>query len=248
MNFETTTELLEALEPYISGIQLHISCDNKDWENRDYKSDCVTIDKKNKVGFEVFQNEIIVFYFTDHYHFEDYAVPVDEGEDDYVKRAKEFLLDLFTYKICHIEYFKGQKMYSEKYYMMYDDGREDEYIGGTIWSIWKSITPFGKKSEKRTVWSFDRAKGCFTSRDTEKPDEEAVEYFDISEDCYVEIFYRNNAYTYNVMAIDYDEYYCRYYWAPARNVVAPGWYDTKERAIEEAKRIMNYGDYKEYTI
>lgn len=109
-------------------------------------------------------------------NFEDYAVPIDEGEDNYIKRAKNFLLDLFRHKICHIE------------------------------------------------------------------------YFDISEDCYVEIFYRNNAYTYNVMAIDYDEYYCRYYWAPARNVVAPGWYDTKERAIEEAKRTMNYGDYKEYTI
>ena len=73
MNFETTAILLDELKTYIENSIVDISTENKDWRNRDYKSDLVTIDAENQVGFEVFDNEIIVYYFTDHYHFEDYS-------------------------------------------------------------------------------------------------------------------------------------------------------------------------------
>ena len=63
MNFETTSVLLEVLKPYLKNSVVDISTDNVDWRNRNYKSDLVTIDKNNDVFFEVFENEIIMFYF-----------------------------------------------------------------------------------------------------------------------------------------------------------------------------------------
>ncbi len=71
MNFKTTAELLEALNPFIKNANITVSSENKSWRNRSYKSDYITIDEKNDVGIEVFDNEITVFYFTDHCHFED---------------------------------------------------------------------------------------------------------------------------------------------------------------------------------
>ena len=64
MNFEITNKLIDTIKPYMGNATLTISTDNKDWKGRDYKSDFVTLDKKNNVGFEVFDNEIILFYFT----------------------------------------------------------------------------------------------------------------------------------------------------------------------------------------
>ena len=64
MNFEITNELIDTIKPYTENVTVKISTDNKDWKGRDYKSDFVTFDEKNNVGFEVFDNEIIVFYLT----------------------------------------------------------------------------------------------------------------------------------------------------------------------------------------
>ena len=238
LNFSITTELIKFLEPYISGLKFDIE-NNIESEKeagiiRKHKSDYVKIDKKNKVGFDVLENEIIVFFFNEHCHFEDYTSSFDVGEDDYIKRAKEFLSELFQYKIRNTKYFKGGKLYSEKYYIIYPDDREDNFISGTMWSILRRLSPFGERTEKTTVWSYDSTKGCFTNKDEKKPDDEAVEIIDISDDCYVEIFFKHNAYTYNIMVTDYDDYYCRYFWAPAKNILEPEWYDTKEKAAEEA--------------
>ncbi|MBE7027149.1 MAG: hypothetical protein E7410_06295 [Ruminococcaceae bacterium] len=118
MNFEITSVLLEALKPYLENSVVDISPDNTDWRNRHYKSDLVTIDAKNHVGFEVFENEIIAFYFTDHYHFEDYTSKLQDGEENYIERAKHFLKELFEYRIRHVEYYKGKTLYSEKYIVL----------------------------------------------------------------------------------------------------------------------------------
>lgn len=84
MNFETTTQLIDILKPHIVAGKITTSTENKAWKGRSYKSDYVTIDERNNVGFEVFDNEIIVFYFTDHVHFENYTSELEEGEDDYI--------------------------------------------------------------------------------------------------------------------------------------------------------------------
>ena len=97
MQFQTTSEILEVLKPYLGNANVSIN------------DDFVMIDEKNHVGFDVMENEIIVFYFTDHMHFEDYTSELEEGEDDYIKRAKDFLIELLTYTIRHDEFFKGKK-------------------------------------------------------------------------------------------------------------------------------------------
>ena len=168
LNFEATSILLEVLKPYIENSVVDISTDNKDWRNRDYKSDLVTIDAENNIGFEVFDNEITAFYFTDHYHFEDYTFELQNGQDNYIERAKSFLKELFENKIQHIEYYKGKSLSSEKYFIMYQDGREDKCIGNTWFGLSKFINPFGRKSIHSTIWQFDKAKGVFTAQPQKK--------------------------------------------------------------------------------
>lgn len=159
MYFETTSWLIEELKPYIKHETIAVSFDNKDWKKRNNKSDYVTIDKTNNVGFEVFDNEIIAFYFSDHYHFEDYTSELKEFEDDYTKRARDFLIKLFTTPLRHSEIYKGKRLASEKYYFIYDH-KDDEYIGGTWFGV---INPLAKKTVKSTTWIYDKQKGMFTN-------------------------------------------------------------------------------------
>ncbi|MGN1117534.1 MAG: hypothetical protein ACI4RU_02905, partial [Acutalibacteraceae bacterium] len=124
---------------------------------------------------------------------------------------------------------------SEKYFLIYHDRRKDECIGGTWFGFSKLINPFGKKSEKSTTWQFDKSKGIFTTKPPKIFDPNAIEVIDISEDCYIEIFNKHNAYTYNIMEIDYDEYSGMYYWLSATQ---SGFYDTKDNAIQTAMEAL----------
>lgn len=163
MNFTITSELLETIKSYTENATVTISTDNKDWKGRDYESDFVTLDKENNVGFEVFHNEIIVFCFTDHYHFEDYSSELEDGEDDYIKRAKDFLVELFENKIKYIQVYKGKKLATEKYYIVYSDNTE-ERIGGIWWGLERFLNPFAKKTEKTTIYKFNKLCGCFEEK------------------------------------------------------------------------------------
>ena len=78
----------------------------------------------------------------------------------------------------------------------------------------------------------------FTTRTPKYIDPDAIETIDISDRCYIIIFKKRNAYTYTVMKSYFDEYYDKYYWAPATDVVWSGRYDTKEKAIQEAKEAL----------
>lgn len=121
------------------------------------KSDFVTLIENQDVGFEVFDNEIIVFYFTDHTHFEDYSSDLNEGDPDYVQRAKEFLKQLFTLPIRKYDIFKGKKLSCDKYYFVLSDGTED-FIGGTLYKLCRFLNPFRKKRTEITTWQYDTDK------------------------------------------------------------------------------------------
>ncbi len=231
MNFKATEELLRVLAPYTDNSDITVDSESKN-------SDFVMIDEKHNVGFDVMDNEIIVFYFTDHYHFEDYTSEPADDENDYIKRAKEFLIELFRYKLRHIEYYKGKSLASEKYYIIYDDGRDEEYLGGTWLGLSKLINPFGKKTSQSTTWQYDRSKGCFTNRQPKPIDPRALESLDVNEDCYIEIFKDHGVYTYGIMEIRFDEYFGMYYWAPMVDAIPSGFYDTKEKAVEVAKEAL----------
>lgn len=238
MNFETTSILSEAIQPYIENSTVEIAIGNKDWRNRDYKSDFVSIDAINHVGFEVFENEVIVFYFTGHSHFEDYSSELQAGDDNYIERSKSFLKDLFENKIRHVEYYKGKTLSSEKYFLLYNDGRDDECIGNTWFGLSKLINPFARKSMDSTTWQFDISKGVFTTRQPKTADPDAIEVIDISDDCYIEIFYNHNIYTYDIIEVIFDDYSGMYYWAPAVIFLPSGMYDTKDKAIDAAKEAL----------
>lgn len=238
MNFKTTAMLLESIQPYIENCDIKITAESTDWFKRSINSDLVIIDTENHVGFEVFENEIIVFYFTDHCHFEDYSADLSDGQHNYIERATSFLTELFRYKLRHIEYFKGEALYREKYILMNNDGREDEYIGDTWFGLSAFINPFGKKSMHSATWQFDILRGVFTTRQPKAPDPEAIEIIDVGDDCYIEIFCKRDIYTYSVMEIDYDDYLGMYYWAPAVNICATGMYDTRKKAIDAAREAL----------
>lgn len=239
LNFEETSRIINAIKPYIDKDRITISTENKDWKNRDYKSDLVMLDDKNNVGFEVFENEIIVFYFTDHCHFEKYISELDD--DNYIKYATDFILELFQYKIVQQEYYRGKSLCSEKYYIIYNDERENICIGTIFYGLSRFINPFVKQRSKSTIWQYDKSKGCFTNNPPKKPSEDAIEVIDINEDCYIEILKNNKAYTYVVMEKDFDEfdgnYY--YYWAPSTKALLSGFYDTKDKAIQSAMEFLN---------
>lgn len=159
MNFKETDEILACLKPYLENSDIVISTENEDYRGRKYQSDFVTIDEKSNIGFEVFDNEIIVFYFTEHSHFEDYTSEPEEGQDDYIKRAKDFLLGLFENKIKYTAIYKGKKLSTEKYYIVRPNG--ENYIGGAWWGFKSLLNPFAEKTVKSTYFVFNKARGVF---------------------------------------------------------------------------------------
>ncbi len=102
------------------------------------------------------------------------------------------MLELFQHQIQHIEFFKGKSLSSEKYYIIYRDGRESNYIGGTWFGLSRFINPFGKKTRKSTTWQYDKLKGCFTTRQPKSPASDAIDVIDVNDDCYIEISKSHN--------------------------------------------------------
>ena len=135
------------MKPYINNATITISSDKG--------SDFVTIDEKNNVGFEVFDNEIIVFYFTDHQHFEDYSSVLEDKEEHFIERAMDFLSKLLQYPIRHICCYKGKRISIEKYYLVYGNGMKDKYIGSTWFGLVHFINPFAKKSIQSNTYQYD---------------------------------------------------------------------------------------------
>lgn len=230
MDFEATLTLLNALKPYVENSVVDVSSNGK--------SDLVIIDANNHIGFEVFKNEIIVFYLNAHSHFADYSSNSNCGETSYIEQAKNFLLELFTCQLRHVVYYKGDAVSSEKYFMIYGNGKADTCIGSTWFGFSHFINPFGKKWERSTTWQFDKTKGCFTTRLPKVPSPDAIDVIDINENCYIEIFKNNKAYYYDIMEICFDDYYGLYYWSPISDVAPSGFYDTKESAVNDAREVL----------
>jgi hypothetical protein len=128
----------------------------------------VRIGDGSHVRFEVFEDEVIVGFFADHCHYEDRYSYLEEGEPDYIRRAGAFLKELFTYPVRHVANFKGKTLVAERYFLCYDDGREECPVGWTWYGLVRWINPFGKKRVVSTVWQFDRTKGTFVEMSAEE--------------------------------------------------------------------------------
>lgn len=236
MNFEATKELINTLSPFMNVKSLSISTENKDWKGRPYQSDLVMLDDKNNICFEVFDNEIIIGYLTDHIHFEDYSFELEDGEPNYVERAKEFLNKLYTLSIRHYEKYKGTRLVSEKYFFVHPDCEEESITGVIVHRLMLGLNPIAKKSIQIKTWQYDKYKNTFTTTQPWKPDPNAIEVIKIA-DKYIEIYEKSSVYTFTIWHTDYDDYYGMYYWVPIDNGAA-SFFDTKEKAVEAAREIL----------
>lgn len=146
MFFKTTEILLETIKPYIKNTFVNSSIQNKNYQGHTYASDLINIDSENHVGFEVFENVVIIFYFAGHYHFEDCFSELQNGENNYIERAEIFLKELFENRIRHIEYYKGKHCSAKNtfYYITINDGRKDVCIGNTHFRFLHFFNPLGK--------------------------------------------------------------------------------------------------------
>lgn len=153
-NYIHTRELMETVQEFCNLDMIAVSTENVDWRGNAYKSDVVTLDVEHNIGFEVLDNEIIIFYFEDHTHFEDYSSDLQDGEPDYVARAKEFLMKLFAQKIRIEKYYKKNALVKDSYYFILPES--EEYIGGTHWKLFSAL--FCKKSLQKEVrvWEFNK--------------------------------------------------------------------------------------------
>lgn len=234
MHYDITQSLLDAISPYYSLENISIYTENKDWKGRPYQVDFVILIDKNNVSFEVLDNEIIIGYFTNHVHFEDYSFELQDGEPDFLARAEEFLVQLFTMPIIHKEVYKGTKLLSEKYSFIYQSGEEDCFSGIISHKLIHGFNPFAKKLTQIRTWKYNNEKGCFTTIQPWKPDPNAIEVIKIG-DKYIEIYEKHKAFTFTIWLTEYEDNYS--YWVPLNNVNA-SFFDTKERAIEAAKEML----------
>ena len=238
MNFKTTSIVLQAIQPYIENSAVTITTESKNCRKHSHRSDLVNIEAGKHVGFEVFENRIIVSYFTARHLFEDCSSNPQDEENSYIERTISFLKKLFQSKIRHDEYYKGNALSSEKYFLLCDDEKENECIGNTRFAFARLFRPFGKKTSHSTTWQYDTSKGVFTTRLPKCADPNAIETIDVSDDCYIEIFCNRNVYTYTIMELDFDDFFDMYYWSPAINTLPAGLYDTKEKAVLAAKETL----------
>lgn len=233
MNFQTTQILLDAIETYFDIEDITISTEHTDWKGRPYKSDFVTLIEKQNVQFEVFDNEIIVAYFTEHTHFEDYSFDLNDGDPDYVQRAIEFLKQLFTLPIRKYDIYKGSRLSCNKYYLILPDGTED-YIGGAWYGPCGFPNLFAKKRKEITTWQYDASKKCFTTVLAWKDDPNAIETIVVNDQYRIEIFEKNGAYTYRIKQLKFYDGNGYYFWTPEDDGTR-SFFDTKEKAAADAK-------------
>lgn len=163
-NNPVTRELLNAIAPFVNEDYIKISASNKDYRGKECKSDLITIDSDHYFGFEVFDGEIIVSFFDDHCHFEDYSSSLEDEALNYTERAKEFLTELFTYKVKCQRNYKGKTLTSEKYILIKPDGTEECPTGICIYSAFINFIPFLPKRTETKILIYDKRKGCFIEK------------------------------------------------------------------------------------
>ncbi len=236
MTFASTKELIETLQPLICTENLRITTENTIWRGHTCQSDLVTLNEAHNIHLEVFENEIIIGYFTDHTHFEDYTCDLANGEAPYLERAKEFLIKLYTLPIRHLQIFRGTKLLCEKYYFV-SPCSDDEWIGGTWYGLVRWFCPFAKKRSTTNCWQYDPSRKDFTIRQPKHINPEAIAEITIDEDCYIEIFEKTGIYIYQIWHITYDNYNGMYFWEMLDDKTA-SFFNTQEKAVLAAQETL----------
>lgn len=226
--YPETKQILDALGETVELHHVTITTENTDWRGRPYRSDYVVLEQEHKIGFEVFHNEIIAYYFGDHCHFEDYTSDLTEGMLPYPQRAIEFLRRFFTTPLQRLEKRKGHHLLRSEWFFLLPDGRKESIAGPWFGKLFTN--PFTRPWIELTNWYYNKFTGNFY--ETEENDA-VVRVIEVKCDLLLEIHRKNNVYTYSLIQHIFDEEDLFWYWSPKHS---PGvhLFDTEERAIQAA--------------
>lgn len=165
MNFQTTEKLIAVADKYIKCDNYTIKTEgHKNYRGIDYTADYVEIinDPNNSVSFEVTENEIIIFFFSDHVHFSDYGLDVEKDEPDYIDRAIEFLENLFNFPIERKYTVRGDKVVRDESFFILSETKKESCAGVCLcFAGIKNL--FKKKGKIVEVKKFDVATENFTT-------------------------------------------------------------------------------------
>ena len=226
--YPETKQILDALHDIVELRHVNITTDNTDWRGIPYRSDYVTIEAEHKIGFEVFHNEIIVFYFGDHCHFEDYTSDLTEGMLPYPQRAIEFLRRFFTTPLQHLEKRKRNHSLRSEWFFLLSDGRKESLAGPWFGKLFTN--PFTRSWIELTNWYYNKFTGKFV--ETEE-DIVVVRIIEVRAALLLEIYRNNTVYTYSILQHIFDEEDLFWYWSPTSSC-GIHLFDTEENATKAA--------------
>ncbi len=224
--YPETKQILEALHDIVELRHVNITTENTDWRGRPYRSDYVMIEPEHKIGFEVFHNEIIVFYFGDHCHFEDYTSDLTEGMLPYPQRAIDFLRRFFTTPLQLLEKRKWNHILRSEWFFLLPDGRKESLAGPWFHKLFTN--PFARSWIEVTNWYYNKFTGSFLETED---DMTVVHVIEVSADLLLEISRKNNVYSYSILRHVFDEDDLFWYWSPASSG-GIHLFDTEEKATK----------------
>lgn len=226
--YRETEQILDALLDVCELRHISISTENTDHRGRPYRSDLVVIESEHKIGFEVFDHEIIAFYFNDHHHFEDYTSDLSDDEPNYIQRAIEFLRRFFTSPLQFLEKRKGRHIIRSEWFFLLPDGRKESIAGP--WLERPFTNPFTKPSISLTNWYYNKFSGHFYAT---VENDIVTKVIEARWDILLEIHQKGSSYTYSIMQWIFDDHEMDWFWTQADHRVSL--FDTEEKAIQAAK-------------
>ncbi len=163
MNFEATGRLMAAAKKYVNSEHYTIKTEgHKNYRGIAYTADYVEIisDPNNAINFEVTEDEIVVCFFSDHVHFCDYGMELEDDDPDYIERAVTFLEKLFTLPIERKYTRKGDRVIRDESLFVLSE-TERESCGGITFFLAGIRNLFKKEIRIVEVKKFDAATGNF---------------------------------------------------------------------------------------
>lgn len=162
MNFMATERIMDFTDKFIPKSQYLLQTEgHKDYLGRSYTADYVEIINQSPyhISFEVVENEIIVFCFGDHIHFEDYSFELEEGDPDYVDRAIEFLTMFFRYPIERRYTSKGNKVVRDETLLVVSEEEKESICATYFCTGLKNL--FKQRIETVKRFAFDNETKSF---------------------------------------------------------------------------------------
>lgn len=210
LNHAHTQHLLSGLEDLVDIQRAQITTENTDYLGNPSGSDYVLLEKANRIGFEVFSQEIRVDYFDDHTHFGvNYAVDSDESPDGYVRDALALIRRLLSETLIQHEIFRGNTRIRYEWFFMNADGSKESIGGPWLKPLFTFANPFRKKRHQQSRWRYHRDTGTFL-----RIEDDVVSMHSYDWDILIQIYRTDSAFSFRLEGYFYDEALGSLYWRP----------------------------------